>query len=154
MNEVLAIAANAAERGQWWPDSWFGRTWILFGFGAQLLFTARFLVQWIASERLGKSYVPKSFWYLSIVGAAMLLTYAAVWKHDPVIALGQTAGGFVYVRNLMLLRREKEVERHPGVNFGPVPAGTDTTSVGTGNQLVHKRAHTSPPAQKRGGLNV
>ncbi len=107
MSGFVEAAGYAAERGQWWPESWFGRFWILFGLGAQLVFTARFLVQWIASERRGKSYVPVSFWYLSLVGAAMLFAYAAVWKHDPVIVLGQSAGGIVYVRNLMLLHREK-----------------------------------------------
>lgn len=108
MNACLAVAQTAAERGQWWPDSWFGRFWVLFGLAAQAIFTARFLVQWLASERRGKSYVPLVFWYLSLAGAAMLLTYAVVWKHDPVVAIGQTTGGFVYVRNLMLLRKARD----------------------------------------------
>ncbi|MCD6288819.1 MAG: lipid-A-disaccharide synthase N-terminal domain-containing protein [Candidatus Hydrogenedentes bacterium] len=102
------MAGHVAERGQWWPDSWFGRFWILFGFAAQLIFTARFLVQWLASERKGKSYIPVSFWYLSLVGAAMLLIYAVFWKHDPVVALGQSTGGIVYVRNLMLIKKERK----------------------------------------------
>ncbi|MHC4591430.1 MAG: lipid-A-disaccharide synthase N-terminal domain-containing protein [Planctomycetota bacterium] len=107
MNPALVLAQAMAERGQWWPDSWSGRFWVLFGFGAQALFTARFLVQWVASERRGKSYIPVAFWYLSLAGAAMLLTYAEFWKHDPVVTLGQTTGGVVYVRNLMVLRKEK-----------------------------------------------
>ncbi len=108
MNDMLTMAGHVAERGQWWPDSWFGRFWILFGFAAQLIFTARFLVQWLASERKGKSYIPVSFWYLSLVGAAMLLIYAVFWKHDPVVALGQSTGGIVYVRNLMLIKKERK----------------------------------------------
>jgi len=122
MNEVLAAAQSLAQRGQWWPESWFGRFWVLFGFGAQAVFTARFLVQWIASEKRGKSYVPVAFWYLSLVGAAMLLMYAALWKHDPVVSLGQTTGGFIYVRNLILLRREKLLlakAKAPGVSEEP-----------------------------------
>ena len=107
MNDMLTMAGHVAERGQWWPDSWFGRFWILFGFAAQLIFTARFLVQLLASERKGKSYIPVSFWYLSLVGAAMLLIYAVFWKHDPVVALGQSTGGIVYVRNLMLIKKER-----------------------------------------------
>ena len=107
MNALLVLAVGVAERGQWWPASWFGRGCVLFGFAAQAIFTARFLVQWIASERRGKSYVPVAFWYLSITGALMLLAYAVVWKRDPVVAVGQTTGGFIYVRNLMLLAREK-----------------------------------------------
>ena len=107
MSLPWVLALSAAERGLWWPQSWFGRFWVLFGFAAQAVFTGRFLVQWIASEKRGKSYVPTAFWYLSLAGAAMLLTYAVVWKRDPVVALGQTTGGFIYVRNLMLLRRER-----------------------------------------------
>ncbi len=109
MSGILEMTAHAAERGQWWPETWFGRFWILFGLGAQLVFSARFIVQLIASEKRGKSYIPVSFWYLSIVGAAMLLIYVVFWKRDIVIALGQAAGGFVYVRNLMLLHREKKL---------------------------------------------
>ncbi len=107
MNFALALAQSAAERGEFWPESWVGRSWVLFGFGAQAVFTARFLLQWIASERMGKSHVPLAFWYLSVVGALMLFTYAVAWKRDPVIAMGQTVGLVVYVRNLMLLRRER-----------------------------------------------
>lgn len=110
MNCLLAIAQNTAERGAWWPDSGFGRFWVLFGFAAQAIFTARFLVQWIASEKRGKSYVPVAFWYLSLAGAAMLLTYAVVWKHDPVVTIGQTTGGIIYVRNLMLLKKGKYLD--------------------------------------------
>lgn len=108
MSTMAILAQTVAERGEWWPQSWAGRSWILFGFGAQAVFTARFLVQWIASERSGKSYVPLAFWYLSIAGAALLLTYAVIWKHDAVVAVGQLTGGFIYIRNLMLIRREKQ----------------------------------------------
>ncbi len=109
MNWMLPLAVSAAERGQWWPDSWVGRIWVLFGLSAQAAFTARFLIQWIASERRGKSYVPIAFWYLSLVGGAMLFTYAAFWKRDIVVMMGQTVGCVVYIRNLMLLHREKRL---------------------------------------------
>ena len=101
--------SEKAQRGQWWPDSWYGRSWVLFGLLAQVAFTGRFLVQWIASEKRGRSHVPIVFWYLSLVGGIMLLLYAALWKHDPVVTLGQSTGVVVYVRNLMLLRHEKRV---------------------------------------------
>ena len=111
MTGILAAAGQAAqtaaERAQWWPETWFGRAWVIFGFAAQAVFTGRFMVQWWTSERRGKSYVPISFWYLSLAGAVMLFTYAAFWKHDPVVALGQTTVGFIYVRKLMLLSRER-----------------------------------------------
>jgi len=80
--------------------------WLILGFIAQGLFSARFLVQWIASERAGKSVMPIVFWYLSIFGSALLLAYA-IYREDPVFILGQAAGVIVYVRNLFLIRREK-----------------------------------------------
>ncbi len=78
--------------------------WAVLGLIAQLAFTGRFLVQWIASERAGKSIVPISFWYLSLLGSAGLLFYAIV-RADPVFILGQSFGSIVYVRNLMLIYR-------------------------------------------------
>lgn len=84
--------------------------WLGLGFFAQTLFSARFLVQWIASEREGRSIVPVLFWYLSIGGALMLLAYA-IYRRDPVFILGQSAGVFIYSRNLLLIRREKNAAR-------------------------------------------
>ena len=78
----------------------------MLGMLGQVLFFSRFLVQWIASEKTGKSVVPLSFWYLSIGGGFLLLVYA-IWRKDPVITLGQAVGLFVYVRNLMLISRHK-----------------------------------------------
>ena len=80
----------------------------MLGMLGQVMFFSRFLVQWIASEKKGKSTVPVSFWYLSIGGGSLLLFYA-VWRKDPVITLGQLVGLFVYVRNLMLIHRRKAV---------------------------------------------
>jgi lipid-A-disaccharide synthase-like uncharacterized protein len=80
--------------------------WLVLGFLAQALFSARFLVQWIASERARKSIIPDLFWYLSIAGSALLLAYA-IYRRDPVFILGQSTGLFIYGRNLYLIRREK-----------------------------------------------
>lgn len=80
--------------------------WLVLGFFAQALFSARFLVQWIASEKAGKSTVPEMFWYLSIAGAALLLAYA-VYRKDPVFILGQSMGFLIYGRNLYLIHKEK-----------------------------------------------
>lgn len=80
--------------------------WLVVGFGGQALFFSRFLIQWIASERAGRSIVPDAFWYFSIVGGLITLVYA-IYRQDPVFILGQTTGCFVYVRNLILLHREK-----------------------------------------------
>lgn len=81
----------------------------MLGMLGQALFFSRFLVQWIASEKNGKSTVPVSFWYLSIGGGGLLLFYA-VWRKDPVITLGQLVGLFVYVRNLILIHRHKAAQ--------------------------------------------
>ncbi len=78
---------------------------LVVGFAGQALFSARFLVQWIASERQGRSVVPIAFWYFSIAGGITLLGYA-VYRMDPVFILGQGMGVFIYLRNLYLIRRE------------------------------------------------
>ena len=78
----------------------------MFGIVGQILFFSRFLVQWIVSEKEKKSVVPPVFWYLSIGGGGMLLVYA-LWRHDPVISIGQAVGMLVYVRNLALIGRHK-----------------------------------------------
>ncbi len=78
--------------------------WLAIGFLGQAIFTARFLVQWLASERQGKSIVPSSFWWLSLIGGCTLLVYAS-YKQDPVIIVGQSLGVFVYLRNLVLVSR-------------------------------------------------
>ena len=82
--------------------------WVIIGLGGQLLFTARFLIQWIASERAGRSTVPVAFWWFSMGGGAVLLSYA-IHRGDPVFILGQSMGVFIYSRNLWLIRREKHL---------------------------------------------
>ena len=76
--------------------------WIGIGFAGQLLFTSRFLVQWIASERRRESVVPVAFWWFSLAGGVTLLSYA-LWRRDPVFILGQAIGLVVYARNLVLI---------------------------------------------------
>lgn len=82
---------------------------LVFGFVAQALFAARFIVQWVKSEIGRKSVVPVAFWYFSCAGGAMMLIYA-IWRKDPVFMVGQAAGLVVYVRNLFLIHREKQAE--------------------------------------------
>ncbi|MDD5218032.1 MAG: lipid-A-disaccharide synthase N-terminal domain-containing protein [Candidatus Omnitrophica bacterium] len=81
--------------------------WLIIGFGGQGLFFARFLVQWVVSERQKRSVVPTAFWYLSIVGGAITLTYA-IHRRDPVFIAGQSIGLFVYARNLWLIYKHAE----------------------------------------------
>lgn len=82
----------------------------LLGMAGQALFFSRFLVQWVASEKKGRSTVPLSFWYLSIGGGVLLLAYA-IWRKDPVITIGQGVGLLVYIRNLMLIHRHRNRAR-------------------------------------------
>ncbi|SDI62584.1 lipid-A-disaccharide synthase N-terminal domain-containing protein [Aliiruegeria lutimaris] len=87
-------------------SNWTEFLWVMIGLGGQLLFTARFLVQWIASERARRSVVPLAFWYLSIGGGFILFAYA-VYRKDPVFILGQSMGVFIYCRNLWLIHAER-----------------------------------------------
>ena len=80
--------------------------WIAIGLFGQLLFSCRFLVQWITSEKMKKSVIPIAFWYLSIAGSVTLLSYA-IYRTDPVFILGQAGGLIIYMRNLVLIHREK-----------------------------------------------
>jgi lipid-A-disaccharide synthase-like uncharacterized protein len=81
--------------------------WLVLGFVAQAMFTARFLVQWIASERAGRSVIPLGFWYFSIIGGLLLLVYA-LDRRDAVFIAGQAFGVFVYLRNLYFVLRERK----------------------------------------------
>jgi lipid-A-disaccharide synthase-like uncharacterized protein len=88
--------------------------WIAIGLLGQALFTARFLVQWLASERRRQSVVPVHFWYFSLGGGLILLAYA-VHRLDPVFILGQLTGLFVYARNLYFIRRGPSTARPSGM---------------------------------------
>ena len=80
-------------------------SWLLaLGFAGQAMFAGRFGAQWWASERLGQSVVPRSFWVLSVAGGLLMLGYA-VLRRDPVFILGQAGGLLIYVRNLVLIQR-------------------------------------------------
>ena len=81
--------------------------WVVLGFAAQGLFTMRFLVQWLASERAGRSVIPLAFWWFSIAGGLLLLVYA-LYRKDPVFIAGQGFGVFVYMRNLYFVLRERK----------------------------------------------
>lgn len=83
--------------------------WLGVGFVGQIFFTLRFLVQWLASERKQASVVPIAFWYFSILGSVLLLSYA-IWRQDPIIILGQSFNSLIYVRNLMFIYRARRRE--------------------------------------------
>ena len=81
--------------------------WLIIGFVGQALFGARFIIQWIVSEKKGESTIPLAFWYCSIGGAIVLLSYA-IYKEDPVFIVGQSLGSIVYIRNLILIDRKRK----------------------------------------------
>ncbi|MDP6057305.1 MAG: lipid-A-disaccharide synthase N-terminal domain-containing protein [Pirellulaceae bacterium] len=83
-----------------------GITWVGLGFLGQAMFTGRMLVQWIVSEKKRQSVVPVAFWWMSLIGGVMLLTYF-IWRKDIVGVAGQSTGLLVYGRNLILIRRRR-----------------------------------------------
>lgn len=78
--------------------------WLAIGFLGQGVFFTRWVVQWVASERSAASRVPTAFWYMSLIGGLITLAYA-IYRRDPVFIAGQSVGAFVYLRNLMLIKR-------------------------------------------------
>ncbi len=82
--------------------------WVALGFVAQLMFSMRFILQWIASERAGRSVVPVAFWLFSVVGGALLLVYA-LYRKDPVFIAGQAMGLLIYLRNLQFIARDRKL---------------------------------------------
>ena len=102
---------------------------ITIGFGGQALFATRFIIQWISSENVGRSIIPIAFWYFSISGGLVLLTYA-IWRQDPVIIAGQSVGVFIYARNLYFIKREKKYKFLAYIN-----TPTDCPAIITGSCL-------------------
>lgn len=84
--------------------------WVVLGFVAQFMFTMRFVVQWIASEKAQRSVIPFAFWTFSLGGGSLLLVYA-LYKRDPVFIAGQALSIFIYVRNLQFALRERRASR-------------------------------------------
>jgi|TARA_B100000809_G_scaffold248044_1_gene277736 lipid-A-disaccharide synthase-like uncharacterized protein len=89
--------------------------WLIIGFIGQALFGARFIIQWVVSEKKRESTIPLAFWYCSIGGAVVLLAYA-IHKQDPVFIVGQSMGSIIYIRNLILIDRKKKALTSVGVN--------------------------------------
>jgi lipid-A-disaccharide synthase-like uncharacterized protein len=82
------------------------KTWLVVGLIGQGLFSARFFVQWLQSEKLKKSVIPSAFWYFSMAGGITLLAYA-IHRRDPVFIIGQGTGLFIYFRNLQFVWRDR-----------------------------------------------
>ncbi|MGQ0676174.1 MAG: lipid-A-disaccharide synthase N-terminal domain-containing protein [Rhodospirillales bacterium] len=87
--------------------------WLAIGFIGQGLFSARFILQWLKSERMRRSVIPVAFWYFSLAGGITLLSYA-IWRQDPVFIAGQAGGLVIYARNLYFIWRERQIEPAAG----------------------------------------
>ncbi|HEX2767752.1 MAG TPA: lipid-A-disaccharide synthase N-terminal domain-containing protein [Geobacteraceae bacterium] len=94
--------------------------WLVVGFAGQALFTMRFIVQWISSERQRRSVVPTAFWYFSLAGGVTILAYA-LHRKDPVFIVGQSAGVFIYLRNLHMILRQQKAPAKPSTDHKPGP---------------------------------
>jgi len=117
---------------------WNPAFWLALGFLGQLLFTARFLVQWAVSEKKRDSIVPVAFWWLSLLGGGTLLAYA-IHRRDPVIIVGQAMGIFVYLRNLMLVNETRRRSARQVVRQAAgIPARFSSTSGSA--QVIHHGA--------------
>ena len=94
---------NLAGLTNWWATTPTTELiWITIGFIAQFMFSMRFVVQWLASEKVRASIVPETFWYFSVFGGVLLLAYA-IYRMDPVFILGQAAGLVIYARNIYFI---------------------------------------------------
>ena len=98
--------------------------WLAIGFLGQFLFSARFLVQWLVSEKRRQSVTPVAFWYFSLAGGVILLSYA-IHRRDTVFIVGQATGLLVYVRNLMLINRPRAEASPADAAPTPAPEPTD-----------------------------
>jgi lipid-A-disaccharide synthase-like uncharacterized protein len=115
---VMGFLSQYGDRlAAWWSGmSSLDLIWFGIGLAGQLLFVLRWLIQWIASERAGRLVVPDLFWYASLAGGLMVLSYG-VYKPDPIIVIGQF-GVFLYARNVYFLWRQ---QRLATANGGDAP---------------------------------
>ncbi|HSW44262.1 MAG TPA: lipid-A-disaccharide synthase N-terminal domain-containing protein [Phycisphaerae bacterium] len=138
--DLLAWVASGElpASGGWW-SSWSAKVWasfwdplFVFGMAAQGVFFLRFVVQWIVSERQGRSTIPIAFWYLSLVGSALIFVYA-ILRADPVFMLAQVLACVIYVRNLMLISRQRRrirpLEGRAGSAGGGEPVADESAKV-------------------------
>lgn len=123
-----------------------GLIWIAIGFGGQLLFTGRMLVQWLASERRKRSVVPPAFWWMSLVGASMLLAYFT-WRRDIVGIFGQATGWVIYARNLWFIHRPKRSAAPPAA--GAPPRQDPRSQSPRSSPRLPARPSAKPPAHSR-----
>ena len=84
--------------------------WKVIGWLGNAVFFSRFFVQWYATEKLKRVVVPTAFWWLSLAGSLLLLSYAIFHEHDSVFIFAYAFTWIPYVRNLIIHRRHKEAQ--------------------------------------------
>lgn len=108
----VAAAAFAIGNAGIFADRFFHNAdvplWLLlFGSEGQVLFTLRFVYQWLYSRRKGESRLPAGFWIISLLGSLSIVSYGII-RHDAVLIVGQSFGVVAYIRNLFLIKNEKK----------------------------------------------
>jgi len=121
------FATLSAKLAAWWSTTPVTEiTWLIVGFVAQLMFSMRFIIQWIASERARRSIVPETFWYFSFLGGMMLFAYA-IYRVDPVFILGQGTGLLIYARNIHFIWTHKRERKNQGSSSDVEPKPDPTS---------------------------
>jgi lipid-A-disaccharide synthase-like uncharacterized protein len=116
------IAGPLTKLAAWWAStSGTEKAWLAVGLTGQIMFSMRWVLQWLASEKVRASVVPATFWYYSLVGGLMVLAYG-IYRVEPVIILGQL-GVLVYARNIYFLLRGGHAS-HPPTIESAVPQST------------------------------
>lgn len=108
---LCMVAGNAAEFAARFLHNSEVPLWLLlFGSAGQMLFTLRFVYQWLYSRRKGESRLPAGFWLISLAGSLAIISYGII-RRDPVLIVGQAFGLVAYARNLVLIKNENKKKR-------------------------------------------
>lgn len=126
--------------------SWGSMAWIAVGLGGQLVFSLRFLVQWLVSERRKQSVIPEVFWWFSMLGGLCLFFYFG-WRQDIVGVLGQSSGVVIYARNIRLIHKRGRREREAG---GKAPAIERADTLDGGFSGKEASDHPATEGRERG----
>ncbi|MCW5519223.1 lipid-A-disaccharide synthase N-terminal domain-containing protein [Aureitalea sp. L0-47] len=110
----IVIVVWSYNNGEYDMEQFFSKEniplWLLIlGIVSQVIFTLRFVYQWLYSERTKTSQLPVGFWRMSVLGASLILTYA-IFRKDPVLFIGHIAGLIIYIRNIFIWKKQFRAE--------------------------------------------
>lgn len=130
--------------------SWGSLAWVALGLGGQLVFSGRFLIQWLVSEKKRESVVPEVFWWLSLTGGVLLFAYFA-WRQDIVGVLGQSSGLVIYARNIRLIhkrrKRQARAAEHSARIASNQPLDVPPIPPDLGDSIASRSGRDNPPIQ-------